>query len=86
MESSTVTSKGQLVIPSRLRKRYGIKAGTRVYFVEKGNEIVFQPVTKEYIRGIHGMLGSETPVTEELLRERTKDREREERKLGKRRS
>lgn len=29
MESATVTSKGQLVIPVRLRKRFGIKAGKR---------------------------------------------------------
>jgi AbrB family looped-hinge helix DNA binding protein len=86
MESSTVTSKGQLVIPSRLRKRYGIKAGTRVCFVEKGNEIVFQPVTKEYLRSIHGMLGDETSAVEELLRDRAKDKEQEERKLGKRSS
>ncbi len=30
MEVGYVTSKGQLVIPSKLRKKFGIKAGTRV--------------------------------------------------------
>ncbi|MEW5746916.1 MAG: AbrB/MazE/SpoVT family DNA-binding domain-containing protein [Nitrospirota bacterium] len=86
MDSSTVTSKGQLVIPARLRKRYGIKPGTKVNFVERGAEILFQPVTKEFIRSVHGMLTSETSVTEELLKERVKEKEREERKLEKHRS
>jgi len=83
METAYVTSKGQLVVPARLRRRYGIKPGTKVCFIERGDEILFQPVTKEYIRGVCGMLKSETSVTQELLKERAKDREREEAKLEK---
>jgi AbrB family looped-hinge helix DNA binding protein len=83
MESAYVTSKGQLVIPARLRRRFGIKPGTRVCFIERGNEIIFQPVTKEYIRSLCGSLKSDTSVTAELLKERAKDKEREEGKLAK---
>ena len=83
METAYVTSKGQLVIPARLRKRFGIKTGTKVRFIERCNEIVMQPVTKEFIRGVCGMLKSDKPLTEELLKERAKDREREERKFEK---
>ncbi len=83
MEKAYVTSKGQLVIPARLRRRYGIKPGTKVCFIERDNEILFQPVTKEYIRSVCGMLSSETSVTQELLKERSKDKEREEAKLEK---
>ena len=83
METAYVTSKGQLVIPARLRKRYGIKPGTRVCFIERDQEIVFQPVTKEYIRSVCGMLKSETSVTGELLEERAKDKKQEEAKLEK---
>jgi len=83
METAYVTSKGQLVVPAKLRRRYGIKPGTKVCFVERENEILFQPVTKEYIRSMCGMLKSETAVTQELLKERAKDREREEAKLEK---
>jgi len=78
METAHVTSKGQLVVPSRLRQKYGIKPGTKVCFIERGNEIVFQPVTPEYIRSVCGMLKSETSVTRELLKERARDKEREE--------
>jgi AbrB family looped-hinge helix DNA binding protein len=84
MEESTITSKGQIVVPARLRRRYGLKPGTKVYFIERDKEIVFQPVTKEYLKNVHGMLTSETSATKELLRDRAKDREHEEAKLEKR--
>lgn len=84
MDTAYVTTKGQLVIPARIRRKLGIKPGTKVCFVERGSDILFQPVTKEYIRSISGMLKSATSVTEELLDERKRDREREEGKLEKR--
>jgi len=84
MDAAYVTTKGQLVIPARIRRKLGIKAGTKVCFVERGNEILFQPVTKEYIRSMAGVLKSATSVTEELLDERKKDRKREEGELEKR--
>lgn len=83
MEVAHVTSKGQLVVPSRLRRKYGIKPGTKICFIERESEIVFQPVTPEYIRSVCGMLKSETSVTEELLKERAMDKRREEADLEK---
>jgi len=83
METATVTSKGQLVVPAQIRRRYGIKQGTKICFIEHDHEIIFQPVTKEYIRSVHGMLKSETSVTQELLKERAKGREREAAKIEK---
>ena len=83
MEISCVTSKGQLVIPAKLRQRYGIKQGTKVCFIERENDILLQPVTKEYIRSVCGLLKSKTLITEELLEERAKDKKREEAKLEK---
>jgi AbrB family looped-hinge helix DNA binding protein len=83
MDSAYVTTKGQLVIPVRIRRKLGIKPGTKVCFVERGGEILFQPVTKEYIRSVCGMLKSPSSVTQELLSDRKKDKEREEAKLEK---
>lgn len=83
METATVTSKGQLVIPIRLRRRYGIKAGTRVRFIEKGKEIILQPLTPAYIRSLRGLLKDYPSLTRELLEERARDKEREEAKFEK---
>jgi AbrB family looped-hinge helix DNA binding protein len=82
METSNITSKGQLVIPARIRRRYGIKTGTRVRFVERDGEIVLQPITSAAIRSLRGILKSETSVTAELLAERARDKEREEKKVA----
>lgn len=81
MDTASVTSKGQLVVPARLRRRYGIKAGTKIRFIERPDGILFQPVTPEYIRSVCGMLSSDTSVTADLLEERARDREREDQAL-----
>jgi AbrB family looped-hinge helix DNA binding protein len=86
METAYVTTKGQLVVPARLRRKYGIKAGTRVRFVERDAEIVLQPLTRQYIRSVCGLLAAAGPVTPELLDERARDRRREEARGGKRRA
>ena len=81
MKSAYVTSKGQLVIPAEIRRRYGIKAGTEIRFVEKENHIVMQPVTKEFIRSLCGRYKGEPSMSTDLLKERAKDGRREEAKL-----
>jgi AbrB family looped-hinge helix DNA binding protein len=83
MCTSYVNAKGQLVIPARIRRKLGIKPGMKVCFVERGSDILFQPVTKKYIRSMSGMLKSATSVTEELLDERKKDRTLEKDRLVK---
>jgi AbrB family looped-hinge helix DNA binding protein len=83
LETGNVTTKGQLVIPARIRRRFGIKAGTRIRFIEREGEIVLQPVTSAAIRSLCGMLKSETLVAVDLLKERAEDREREDAKLAK---
>ncbi len=78
MDSAYVTTRGRIVIPARLRGKLGIKPGTKVCFIGHGREILFRPITKQYIRSICGMLKSSVSATEELLRERKKDQGRDE--------
>jgi len=85
-ESSTVTSKGQLVVPARIRRRFGIKPGTSIRFIERNGEILFQPITKEFIRSLKGSLKSRESVTADLLRERAAERDAEEQRLAGHRS
>jgi AbrB family looped-hinge helix DNA binding protein len=39
MVKAVVTVKGQIVIPSKLRRKFGIKKGTQVYVYERDGEI-----------------------------------------------
>lgn len=71
---STVTTKGQLVIPSKLRRKYGIRRGTRVAFVEDGTRLVLQPLTKDYVHSLRGLLKGEPLPLKTLLEERKRER------------
>ena len=51
---TTATAKGQIVIPSSIRRRLGIKEGTRIQLEEKGYEIILKPITREYIHSLCG--------------------------------
>jgi AbrB family looped-hinge helix DNA binding protein len=73
-ETSVVTSKGQLVIPARLRRRYGIRKGTLVSFLEDKGRLIVQPVTPEFIQGLKGSLKGGPSSLEVLLRERKRER------------
>ena len=73
-EVSTVTTKGQLVIPSKLRRKYSIKEGTQVAFVEEENRLILQPLTPQFIRSLRGSLGKDSKALEILLAERRRER------------
>lgn len=46
METSRISTKGQIVIPSRLRKKYGFKTGEKVTFIEDDKFVIIKPKTK----------------------------------------
>lgn len=81
-----VSSKGQLVIPSAIREKYGIEAGTKVAFVEQGPLLILEPETLQFklnrIREMRGITAGGPSGTDLLLEERRLERERELREEG----
>ena len=53
---TVATSKGQVVIPSKIRKQLGIKDGTYLQIEVDAvtKQIILTPVTREYIRSLRG--------------------------------
>ncbi len=53
---TTATTKGQIVIPSSMRRKLGIKTGTRIQVeLDEGNaQIILKPITREYIHSLRG--------------------------------
>ncbi len=74
-EVSTVTTKGQLVIPSKLRRKFGIRKGTQVAFVEEDHRLILQPLTPEFIRSLRGSLKGDPSPLKFLLDDRKRERE-----------
>lgn len=75
MDKTVVTVKGQVVIPSKLRRKFGIKKGTQVYLYERDGEIVIKPITDEYIQKMAGMTGTKGRLLKALMEEKAKERE-----------
>jgi AbrB family looped-hinge helix DNA binding protein len=73
-EVSTVTTKGQLVIPSKLRRKYSIRKGTQVVFVEEEDRLILQPLTPEFIRNLRGSLKRGPSALKILHQERKRER------------
>lgn len=51
-----VTGKGQIVIPVLLRRKYGIKEGTKIVISDNGDSIILKPMTEEYLSKLQGSL------------------------------
>lgn len=75
MEVSVVTTKGQVVIPAKLRRKYGIKTGTKIQFAEENGEIIMLPLTEETIDQNIGFLGTKGKLLKILLQEKKAERE-----------
>jgi len=75
MDVGYVTTKGQLVIPSKLRRKFGIKPGTRVIFLEESDCIKIIPITAEVIEANIGFLKTDGKLLKALLEEKKKERE-----------
>jgi len=77
MITAVMTSEGQLEIPTKIRRKYNIKKGTRFYVEERNNEIILKPITAEIFGKIPGILPTKGKLFRMLLEERRKDKEKE---------
>jgi AbrB family looped-hinge helix DNA binding protein len=77
MATTVITTKGQIVIPSKIRKRMNLKKGTKIYLEEKDNELILKPVTIDYFKKLAGILDTKGKLSKKLLEEREKDKKKE---------
>jgi AbrB family looped-hinge helix DNA binding protein len=73
---TSVTKRGQTVIPAAIRKRHNIGAGARLVWLDDGDTIRVVPVPGDPLRALRGS-GRGRGLTELLLSERSADRARE---------
>ena len=74
-----VSSKGWVVIPAELRRKYRLKPGTAVQIVDYGGVLAIVPALENPLRQTAGLLASrspeEKPLTQALLEERRREQE-----------
>ncbi len=81
-ETARFTTKGQVVIPLRLRKQFEIEDGTKVVVQATPEGILLKPVTAALIkrgRGIVTRRPGGRPLAEDWAEHRRQERELEER-------
>ena len=84
-ETVWFTTKGQVVIPLRLRKLYHIEDGTRAIVTATDDGILLKPVTAAMIERGFGVLkrkADEKPLAEEWAEHKRDEREKEEAKYA----
>jgi AbrB family looped-hinge helix DNA binding protein len=75
MDTSVVTVKGQIVVPANIRRKFGIKKGTKIAFIEQHGKLFIQPLDKSYFESLAGVLGTEGKLLKSLMDDKKKERE-----------
>lgn len=67
------STKGQIVIPARLRRKYGIDKGTKVNVIDGDGEIILRPVLQNAVQDARGLFRGGPSSLAELHRERSEE-------------
>ena len=70
------SAKGQIVIPSSVRRKFGIKEGTRIQIQidETNQRIILTPITREYVNRLRGKYKGKD-LMRALMKEKMRERE-----------
>ena len=87
MESivTRVTSKGQVVIPKRLRQKYAIVPTTLIRWIDKEDGMLMVPETRDPILAVRGMFQG-SGLLNALKEAKVEENEREDKNIANRKS
>lgn len=74
---TTVSTKGQLVIPAEMRELLGIAPGTRIAITVQGSRLVLEPVTEKLVDDTRGLFKGGPSLSDALQKERRREKKRE---------
>ena len=73
---TTVTKRGQTVVPAAIRERHGIESGASLEWIDDGEVIKVMLLPSDPIKALRGSAKGER-LTERLIESRQEDRQRE---------
>lgn len=74
--TTSISTKGQLVIPAEIREALQIKPGTRFAVLQERNQIILRPINKQFVDDLQGITAGRPSGTDMLLKERREDEKR----------
>jgi AbrB family looped-hinge helix DNA binding protein len=78
----TVSSKGQIVLPAEIRKKYGVEQGTQLELLDNGVSISLIPDRKAAVHALRGILRDAGYSTADFVQERREEAVREVARRG----
>jgi AbrB family looped-hinge helix DNA binding protein len=75
----TISNKGWVVIPAELRKKYNLRAGSKVVMVDYGGVLAIVPAVKDPIKTGRGFLKGTTSMAADLKKDRELEKQRDSR-------
>ncbi len=82
METSVLTPKGQLLIPKRIRTKYGINAGVKVIFEETENGVIIRAMNEDYFNSFRGIFKATGNLKEEMKEMKNEEKRLEDKKFN----
>lgn len=73
MITLTVSTKGWVVIPADLRRKYNLTPGTQVHVVDYGGTLALIPTFENPVEQAAGMLKGSSSLTDALLMEHSQE-------------
>ena len=73
MQKTSVTRKGQTVVPAALRKRFNIGANSQLVWSTAGDTILVRPLPADPLKALRGFT-EKHPLRRKLLRRRLEDK------------
>lgn len=74
MITTTVSSRGEVILPSIIRKKNRIKKGTKFIIEVEGDKIILIPINRDYFERLSGSISSRKG---KLLRALSREKDRE---------
>jgi AbrB family looped-hinge helix DNA binding protein len=75
----TISNKGWVVIPAELRKKYNLRAGSKVIIVDYGGVLAIVPAVKDPIKKGYGFLKDGPSLSATLKEDRELEKKKEQR-------
>ena len=74
MSIHSLSSKGWVVIPAELRKKYELQPGTEIHIIDYGGVLAIVPAMEDPLDNAAGLLNSNKELTTKLIEEHHNER------------
>ena len=71
---TTLSSKGQIILPSKLRKKLNIKKGSKFIIEFKNNKIILTLLNKEFYERLAGSISGKGKLLKTLISEKEREK------------